>query len=854
MISTDLPCTSLPLRKGKRILLSTTLIAMLGLTLAGCKTTAEKADEYYQSGLQLLEQGDVDRATVQFRNVFNIDGTHYESRRKLAEVLLSQNKDGEAYSQYLRLAEQYPDDLSTRIALTRLALESGQGDEFDRHLAQAITLEPENPEVRALDLVRKYRDAARADDNTTRDTLAAEAQAMVESRPDDAALLGILLDAAARRQDTDTADQLTARLLEMQPDNQLRWRQRLALLVEKGDRPAVEAHLKAAAAKFPDNDDAKADLLRFYLSEQRPADAEAFLRQLADAAPADQPGPRVDLIRFVETQRGAAAAREELTRFRTAEGADPLIFEVLDAGFDYREGKQAEAITRIRAVLDGVAEPSDRTRDVKVQLARMLQEQNDPDAARAQISEVLAQNPTHPGALKMQAAWDIDIDNTDDAVLGLRSALDQQPQDAEAMTLMANAYWRAGEPELARDYLSQAAQASGNAPAETLRLAQALMENDSPRPAEDALVAALRRAPENLDLLELLGRVYLAMPDLPRAQGVVTRLREIDDDRAGIIADQLELGRVAAADGQEAAMGYLQDLAGKNGTEGSTSVAARIELIRARLSSGDSDAALKMAQDLLTEQPDSRPAQMTLAMTEAATGATEVATTRLNDMIAADPADIQPYMALIRLVSQTGTPDATMAIVDQGLTAIPDNPDLLWTKSGLLERKGDIDGAIAIYESLYAQNSGSVIVANNLASLLATWRAGDPEAVKRASAVARRLKDTDVPAFMDTYGWIQHLNGDSMGGLPYLEGAAAGLSDDAMVQIHLGLVQDALGKSDVAKAQLTKALALLAPDAEGSSVTLARETLTRLEAPAATTDAAEPDTATSAQTGAAPAN
>lgn len=853
MTSTDLPRPSLSLRKGKRILLSTTLAIGLGLTLAGCKTTEEKADEYYQSGLDLLDQGDTDRAIVQFRNVFNIDGTHYESRRKLAEVLLQQNKAREAYSQYLRLAEQYPDDLTTRVALSRLALEGGQAEEFDRHLAQAVTLDPENAEVRALDLVRKYRDAARAEDDATRDGLADEARTLADTRPDDTALLGILLDDAARQRDTQTADRLTAHLLKLQPENQMRWRQRLALLLEKGDMPAVEEHLKAAAAKFPDNDDVKADLLRFYLSERRPDDAEAFLRQMADAAPADQPGPRVDLIRFIEAQKGPEAARTELTRFRTAAGADPLIFEVLDAGFDYREGKQDEAVARIRKVLEGVTEPSDRSRDVKVQLARMLQGQGDEEGARAQITDVLAQNPAHPGALKIQAAWDIETDNTDNAVLSLRSVLDQQPQDAEAMTLMANAYWRAGEPELARDYLSQAAQASGNAPAETLRLAQALMENGNHRPAEDALLPALRKAPDNLELLEMLGRVYLAMPDLPRAEGVVSRLREIDDPRAKAIGDQLELNRVAAADGQEAAMGYLQELAQQNGTAGGTSVAARVELIRARLSSGDTEAALKMAQDLLTEQPESRPAQMTMAMTEAASGDTDAAAKRLNDMIAAAPDEIQPYMALIRLVSQTGTPDETMAVVDRGLTAVPGNADLLWTKSGLLERKGDIDGAIAIYEDLYAQNSGSVIVANNLASLLSTWRANDPEAVKRASAVARRLKDTDVPAFMDTYGWIQHLNGDSLAGLPYLEGAAAGLADDAMVQIHLGLVQEAVGKSDAAKAQLTKALAMLAADAEGSSVTLARETLARLENPAAPAADTAAD-ATPAATTSAPAN
>ena len=146
---------------------------------------------------------------------------------------------------------------------------------------------------------------------------------------------------------------------------------------------------------------------------------------------------------------------------------------------------------------------------------------------------------------------------------------------------------------------------------------------------------------------------------------------------------------------------------------------------------------------------------------------------------------------------------------------------------------GDIDGAIAIYERLYAQNSSSVVIANNLASLLATWKSADPQAVTRASAVARRLKDTQVPAFMDTYGWIQHLNGDSQAALPYLEGAAAGLAEDPIVQLHLGVVQAAVGKTETAKAQLQKGLDMLPEGQDGPSITAARETLARLNAPAA---------------------
>ena len=815
-------------RRGPRFLLSTALALGLGLSLAGCKTSAEKADEYYQSGLQLLEQGDVDRAIVQFRNVFDIEGTHYEARKALADTYRSRGDTSQAYSQYLRLAEQYPDDLATRIALARMAFDSQQAEEFERHATRATEIAPQDPEVQVLDLIRRYRNATLAEDDKARASLGEEAARMAAGREDDAMLMGILLDRAATTGNLDDADRLTARLMELQPDNPQRYMQRLALLAERQDKPAIEAHLRVMIEKFPENTQAKADLVRFYMGENQPDKAEDFLRELADAAPADDPAPRADLVRFIEMQRGTEAARTELDRI-IAEGGDPLLFRTLRAGFDFREGKQAEAIAEIRSVLEGVTEPSETSLDVKIQLARMLVETGDEAGGRQQVDEVLAQNASHPGGLKLRAAWDIQEDKVDDAVLALRSVLDQAPQDSEAMSLMADAYDRAGEADLARDYLSQAAAASNNAPLETMRLAARLISEERWRPAEDAILPALRQSPDNLDLLVALGRVYLSMPDLPRAEGVVARLREIGTDQARAAAEGLDLNRLATEEGEAAALDYLEQQA----NAADAGIGAKLSLIRAQLASGQAPAALAMAQDLVAAEPENRTARMALALAQTANDDLPAARAIFQALIQEQPDDLQPHMGLIRLASQEGDLDAALALTDQALAAIPDNPDLLWSKAGLVERNGDIDSAIAIYDQLYARDSSSVIIANNLASLLATWKSDDPAALARASSVARRLKDTDVPAFMDTYGWIQHLNGESAAALPYLEGAAEGLANDPIVQLHLGVVQAAVGKSDAARAQLEKGLGMLSEGQQGPSVAIAREALANLDAPAA---------------------
>jgi len=145
---------------------------------------------------------------------------------------------------------------------------------------------------------------------------------------------------------------------------------------------------------------------------------------------------------------------------------------------------------------------------------------------------------------------------------------------------------------------------------------------------------------------------------------------------------------------------------------------------------------------------------------------------------------------------------------------------------------GHIEGAIAIYEALYARNSGSIVIANNLASLLGTYRE-DADSLERAWVVARRFRDTDVPAMQDTYGWIEHRRGNSREALSYLEAAAAGLPEDPLVQYHLGRAYLALDRRAEALAHFQRAVTLAGPADTRRQIADARARIPDLRAAAA---------------------
>ena len=154
-----------------------------------------------------------------------------------------------------------------------------------------------------------------------------------------------------------------------------------------------------------------------------------------------------------------------------------------------------------------------------------------------------------------------------------------------------------------------------------------------------------------------------------------------------------------------------------------------------------------------------------------------------------------------------GAQQMAQQLLDEALTQVPGSSTLLWMKASLAERTGDVDEAIAIYEEMYENNSASSIVANNLASLITTYRT-DEESLQRAFVIARRLRGSELPAFQDTYGWIAYRMGNLNEAEEYLGNAATALPNDPLVQYHLGKAYAALGRDEEATGQFERALAL----------------------------------------------
>ncbi|GAB5390399.1 MAG: tetratricopeptide repeat protein [Alphaproteobacteria bacterium] len=798
------------------------VILLLPVLVAACDTAEERAEGHYEKGLELLETGDVDRALVEFRNVFKLNTTHRGARLAYAQAQEGRGDLQSAIGQYLRLVEQYPEDLEGRRALSRLMADINNWAAVGPHLEVAEKLAPQDPIVQSVRAGLDYRNAILNEEPAVADLAVRVSETLIAAHPELKSARRVVIDDLIRREKWSAALDTVDEALAIEEEREL-FMLRLAVLEQLGQSEDIIAQLKLMADRYP-GEGIHGAVVQRLIAGARLDEAEDYLRSRADQEAGEGATSYVELVAFLSQQRSLKHAIDELDRLLGSESPYTNVFRSLRAGLEFEAGNREVAMAEMEDILK-TADPSEETDRIKVALARMLITTGNPVGARALVEEVLERDTGQLDALKLKANWLIDDDKPGDALVELRTALDQAPRDSQVMTLMARAHERAGNRDLMAEMLSLAVDASGNAPDESLRYVAVLMQDEKFLPAEDSLKSALRLQRENVPLLSALGGLYVRMTDWPRTQQVIQDLERLGTEPAEAVANELTARMLAARDQEQELERFLGVLSQDEG-----GLQAGASMIRLRLAQGDTDGAIEFLEDLQSKDPENPTLRFLQAGILIAQGNTSDAEGVLNGLLDDLPESEQVWLALYRLQRSDGRAEDAQETLGKAQAAAPQSGTLKWVAASVAELGGDVSKAIALYEELYALDSNSTVIANNLASLLST-HFNDDETLERAYTIARRLRGSDVAAFQDTYGWIAQRLGNFEEALSYLEPAAEGLPEDPTVQYHLGVAYAAQGRSDAARAQFEKVASLAADMAvKPASVAKAAEALAALPA------------------------
>ena len=781
--------------------LAAAAIAIAALT--ACESAEERAEGHYRSALALIEEGDVARATVEFRNVFDLDGTHREARSTYAALMRETGNLRESYGQYLRLVEQYPDDLEGRRALAVMAADRQDWEEARRHSEAGLAQAPDATDLNAVAAAVAYRDALEA--GTTAPEAVEAAAAALEADPSLSIARRVLIDARTREDAPLAAARLAEEGLALDREDGDLWRLRIAALGQAGEEEAAAEALREAVAARPNDQELTQTLIAYLLSIGDAGEVEELLRARI-AGPEDVDG-RAAVVALLRQTQGPEAALAELDALLADESTpEPARFQALRAALLYDMDRREEGLAEMEALVEAAEDPVERA-ELAVSMARMRGGLGDRVGARAAVEAALADDPSQAEALKLQAAWLVEEDRPDEAIEALRTALVSAPRDPGIMTLLAQAHLRAGERTLAEEMLAQAVDLSGSAPDEAIAYSRFLVSESRLEPARDVLQAALRAAPRDPRLLVAVGEVHLAQEDWLRLRGVEGELREIGGEDALAQADRFAALRLERTGQDEALAALLSDLSAGGGALADS---ATMALIRSDLADGNAEAALERLDAAPGGTETSRA--VLRAGILAAAGRVEEAEALAQDLVAERPEEEAGWLLLQRLTLDREGPEAAAEVVVRAREAVPDSLRIALLLASVLEGRQDIEGAIAIYEEVYERDPGNTVVANNLASLLSIAR-DDADSLDRAWRIARRLRGTSVPPMQDTYGWIAFRRGEIETALDYLRPAAEGLPEDPRVQYHLAAALAASGATEEARAQLDRTESLLGEDA-----------------------------------------
>src|SRR5882672_7447030 len=765
------------------------------ILLAGCGSPEERAQDYYEQGMQLIAKKDDLGARVQLHSALKFKADRVDVWRALVGVE-ERLKSGPAVFQDLRrVVELDPNDLDARVKLARIMVAGGAGDAALKVIEVVNDSDKPNASLHSLKATILLQ---------TKDPVGAVREAQraleIDSRNVDATMLVAAKKVADG--DADGALKLLNALPANDPQDELRISlQKAHVYARKGDVPQAEALLRKAITQNPKEGGLRAQLIQLYISTKRFDDAERELRAMANSAPTDSKAG-MDLVRFLVSVKGAKVGRDELNA-RIKAGGDVFDYQIALAELDFAEGNLTAAVQSLQG-LAGTATAPDRKLLAQTKLAEMYVNKGNTVAAEPIIADILQKDRRNTIGLKLRAAIKIEQGQFDSAIADLREALNDQPKSADLLMLMAAAYERSGKNELAERQYADALKASGLNPSIALRYVAFLQRRGDFTHAEDVLSDVVARNPTNTQLLATLAQVRLSRQNWTGALTTADAVARLGD-KSGL-ADQIRASAFAGQNKTDESVAALE----KAHASAPDAVQPVVSLVSNYIRLGKTDKAESLLQEMLKKYPDNAEVLVLMGQTKLAQNKNDDAQKNYKAAIAKQPKEPNGYSALSDLYVRAKDYNSAVEVIQAGLREQPGNLNFRFTSAGLQILKGDQAGAMTQYESILKDQPNSVLAINNLVSLLLDGRS-DKESLDRAFSLAERLKGSTVPQFQDTYGWAQFKKGDIKSAVAMLETALEKLPNLAAVHYHLGMSYAAMDQSDKASEQLQKALALEPP-------------------------------------------
>ena len=772
-----------------RVLVTLIVLANVVL-LAACGGAESRRASHMQRGQEFFEQGNFDKARVEFRNAMQIAPQDADAKLMAGRVAEKLGEVREAIGLYQATVDIAPEHVQGRANLGRVFVFAAAPERALEVIEPAIAKHPDDADLLTV------RGAARIQLGKRMEALA-DAERAVQVAPQNENAVALLASLYRQGNETGRAIELVRKTVDAVPTS-ADLRQVLASLeLAVGEKAAAEEQLRKLIEMKPDVLAYRYQLAMFQTRDRRLDDAERTLRDAIDAAP-EKDEAKLAYVDFVTSQRSRAAGEKALGEFIAAKPDD---YE-LRLGM----GSLQERAGALDAAAQTYGEIIERDGDgpkglmARNRLAAIRVSQGRFDAALKGIGEVLAENPRDNDALILRGNIALERNDPAAAVADLRAVLRDQPNAVPVRRALARAHVANGEAALAEENLRTALQSAPNDVQVRIDLAQLYGQTQRGAQAVALLEEAVKKAPQEAAAREALVRAYLATQDFDAARIAAEDLKVLRPDAA--VGPYLA-GLVAQAQNRQDDAGRELETALKLQPAAMDALAA---LTRLDVANGRQARAVERVAAVVAQDTKNSVARNLLGELHLGARQYPQAIEQLTAATLLAPKWAMPYrnLAIAKLAAKdVAAAESTYraGIESTGYAAV-----LVADLAALYERQNRIDDAIAQYEALAKQHPRLEMATNNLAMLLVTYR-NDRASLDRARDLTAAFAKSESSALLDTHGWVRFKRGEYHEALPPLEQAVARAPESKLIRYHLAMAQLKAGQTDKARSNLETALA-----------------------------------------------
>jgi tetratricopeptide (TPR) repeat protein len=728
-------------------------ILFLGcLLVTSCAQDPQLAKRrFFESGNRYFEQKKYGDAIIEYSRALQKDARFGEAHLRLADAYLANDNQKNALLEYIRAADLLPDNTEAQIKAGRLLVNEGFFSEAKTRARSVLKRDPTNV-----------------------DALLVLGNALVALRSVDDAI-GVL-----------------GKALQVDPERAGVHGTLGVFELAQGNRDLAEAAFKKAVSLAPDSADAHLNLGTFYRASGRLNEAERSLKRAYELQP-----------QWVRVNQALFAFYQQLNRPADAEPYLKAAADILkDAKSRYAladyytgQGRYADALK----TLEALASEKGNYAAATTKIATLEYAFGHRVRADQVISEVLAREPQHAGALTVKARLLLAENKPLEALQRAKQAVNLDLRSADAQLALARIHLALNNVEEARKALNETLKLDPHSLPAQLELAELHRARDELDTALEHAQQAVNDHRESAPARIALIRVLLVREaDYPRAENEIRILLSKHPKFAPGYAylGTLWLGKKNKAAARRAFERALE--------LDSASPEALVGLVLIDLSYKKPAVARSRVEAFLAKSPEAPAALLMAAKLYGITGNGDKVEETLKRALEADPSNPETYDLLGRIyLSQGRLPEAKKQFTDiarldpQSVSA---NTMLGW----LCYAEKDVAEAQKWWEKAIQADWGAAAAANNLAWLYAEGRGNLDVALQLAQTA--RAKFPTRPEVVDTLGWVYYKKALYKQAVFYVQQSVDQDQTNPLYHYHLGMAYAQMGEDGKARRALQRAL------------------------------------------------